>query len=53
LPFWKKVPENMFGLPENSFLENASLINGYEFRTTTFLLGKWYECYLNIKRLED
>ncbi len=27
-PFWKKVPENMLGLPENSFLEKASLISG-------------------------
>lgn len=39
-PFWKKVPENMLGLPENSFLLNASLITGHEFKTTTGLVPK-------------
>ena len=36
-PFWKKVPENILGRPENSFFEKASLIKGHELRTTTGL----------------
>ena len=37
-PFWKNVPENIFGRPENSFLSKASLIKGQEFKTTTGLV---------------
>ena len=39
-PFWKKVPENMPGLPENSFILNASLIKGHELRTTTVFVPR-------------
>ena len=37
-PFWKNVPEKIFGLPESSFFAIASLISGQELRMTNGLV---------------